>query len=251
MLIAQISDTHILAKSSDLPEAAPRAEDLRRCIDDINGLDPLPDLVIHSGDTVQTGAASDYRHLTELLTPLRPPVFLTPGNRDHHGNFKAALKETCGELPFLHFVVDDFPVRLVALDTIDPGQRKGVFCAERLVWLDETLSAAPNRPTILFMHHPPFDVGPRYIDGYRNLADRDALADLIMRHPQVRRLVCGHCHRSSQRAWAGTEASTMASVARDVREGVDVARLAETPMYQLHAVSENGCVTTQTRLVIG
>ncbi len=59
MLIAQISDTHILAEDSDLPEAQPRAEDLRRCIVDINGLDPLPDVVIHSGDTVQTGAIAD------------------------------------------------------------------------------------------------------------------------------------------------------------------------------------------------
>ncbi len=250
MLIAQISDTHILAKSSDRPEAGPRAEDLRRCIADINSLKPLPNVVIHSGDTVQTGTISDYKHLTELLAPLRSPIYLIPGNRDHHDNFRATFNRTNSNATFLHYVIDDFPVRLVALDSINPGQRKGVFCAERLAWLDDTLGAAPTRPTVLFMHHPPFDVGPRYIDGYRNLADRDALTAVVARHPQVRRLVCGHCHRSSLRAWAGTEASTMASVARDVREGVDVARFDDTPMYQLHAVPETGIVTTQTRLVL-
>lgn len=250
MLIAQISDTHILAKDSDRPEAGPRAQDLRRCVADINSLDPQPDVVIHSGDTVQTGALDDYEHLKELLAPLRAPVFLTPGNRDHHDNFRATFKPATGSAPYLHYAIDDFPVRLIALDSIDPGQRKGVFCETRLAWLDETLSAAPSHPTLLFMHHPPFDVGPRYIDGYKNLPDRDAFTALVSRHPQVLRLVCGHCHRSSLRKWAGTEASTMASVARDVREGVDVARHDDTPMYQLHAVSQDGAVTTQTRLVI-
>jgi len=36
MLIAQISDTHILAKSSDQAAGAGRAEALRRCVADIN-----------------------------------------------------------------------------------------------------------------------------------------------------------------------------------------------------------------------
>ena len=36
MVIAQISDTHILAKSSDQAVGAARAENLQRCIADIN-----------------------------------------------------------------------------------------------------------------------------------------------------------------------------------------------------------------------
>jgi Icc protein len=251
MLIAQISDTHILAKTSDRPEAEPRADDLRRCVADINGLDPLPDVVIHSGDTVQTGAEAEYRNLAALLAPLRAPVYLIPGNRDHHDNLKATFDNTGDGHPFLHYVIDEFPVRVIALDSIEPGERKGAFCAERLRWLDETLSQSPDRATILFMHHPPFDVGPRYIDGYRNLADRNALAAIVIRHRQVRRLMCGHCHRSSQRLWAGTVASTMASVARDVREGIDTERHDDTPLYQLHAIADDGYVTTQTRLVTG
>ena len=36
MILAQISDTHILARSSDRAEARRRADDLRRCVADIN-----------------------------------------------------------------------------------------------------------------------------------------------------------------------------------------------------------------------
>jgi 3',5'-cyclic AMP phosphodiesterase CpdA len=250
MLIAQISDTHILAESSHRPEAGPRAEDLRRCIADINCLDPAPDLVIHTGDTVQTGAPADYAHLRKLLAPLRMPVYLAPGNRDDRANFRAAFEPAAADGIFLQYTVEEFPVRLVALDSIDPAHNQGVYCADRQRWLDACLSAAPGRPTILFIHHPPFDVGQHYIDGYRDPADRAALAAIVARHRQVRRLLCGHCHRSSQRIWADTQATTMPSVARDLREGIDAQRLAGTPLYQLHALSDDGEVATQTRLVL-
>ncbi len=30
---------------------------------------------------------------------------------------------------------------------------------ERLAWLDAKLALAPDRPTLIFMHHPPFRTG--------------------------------------------------------------------------------------------
>ncbi len=53
MIIAQISDTHILARSSDQAVGASRADNLRRCVADINrqGVD----VVVHTGDSVQDG----------------------------------------------------------------------------------------------------------------------------------------------------------------------------------------------------
>lgn len=251
MLIAQISDTHILAESSDRPEAGSRAENLRRCVADIVRLDPKPDIVIHTGDTTQTGAPEDYDRLKHILAPLDMPFFPTPGNRDKREPFHAALGTDRPDAPFLHYAIEHLPVRLIALDSIEPGTNLGVFCADRARWLDETLSNAPDRPTILYIHHPPFDVGHFYVDGYRNPADREALAAVIGRHRQVRRLICGHCHRSNQLIWAGTEATTMASVACDVRYGVDAARLVDTPIYQLHEVSADGTVTTQSRIALG
>jgi 3',5'-cyclic-AMP phosphodiesterase len=250
MLIAQISDTHILAASSELPEAAPRADALRRCIADINRLDPAPDLVIHTGDTVQTGAVADYQHLVELLAPLTPPIYLTPGNRDDRDNFRTYFRDADTGSPFLHHVFDDFPTRLIALDSLIPERQQGAFCPDRIQWLEGTLAAEPDRPTILFIHHPPFNVGTYYVDGYENTADQGALAAIIAKHPQVQRLMCGHCHRSSQQVWAASEATTMASVACDLRWGVDAAHLQTVPIYQLHEVGADGKVTTQSRIVL-
>ena len=190
MIIAQISDTHILAKSSDQAVGTSRADNLRRCITDINrqGVDA----VVHTGDSVQSGVAEEYAHLRKILADLEAPLFLTPGNRDG----QAALREAFNDLSylpregdFLHYVVEDYPVRLVALDSVSAGERKGVFCAQRLAWLEETLGQEPHRRTILFIHHPPFHIAPHYLDGYRNPKDAENLEALVNCHPQVERLL--------------------------------------------------------------
>jgi Icc protein len=248
MIIAQISDTHILAKTSDLPAAISRADNLRRCIDDINrqGVD----LVIHTGDTVQDGLPEEYAHLRKILAELDAPLFLIPGNRDRQDALRTAL-EHLSFLPtkgdFLHYVVDEFPLRLVALDSVVAGERKGVFCAERRAWLEETLAGEPDKPTLLFMHHPPFDIDPHYVGGYRRAEDAADLAALVGRHPQVERLLCGHVHCLHREPWGGTIATTMPSVAVDLRKEVD-AKIGDNPIYMLHLTSDDGSLVTHTRV---
>lgn len=249
MVIAQISDTHILAKSSDQAVGASRAENLRRCIADINrqGVDA----VVHTGDSVHHGMAEEYAHLREIVADLEAPLFLIPGNRDRHGPLRAAFDHFSylpGKGDLLHYVVEDHPVRLVALDSVSAGERKGVFCARRLAWLDETLARETDRPTILFIHHPPFDIGRHYVGGYRRPQDAKDLAAVVSRHPQVVRLLCGHVHCWHRESWGGTVATTMPSVAVDLRKGVDAA-IGAAPMYHLHVASHDGGLDCHERVV--
>ena len=249
MVIAQISDTHILARSSEQAVGAARAENLRRCIADINrgGVD----VVVHTGDSVHHGMAEEYAHLREILADLEAPLFLIPGNRDRHGALRVAF-DHLSYLPrngdFLHYAVEDQPIRLVALDSVAAGERKGVFCARRLAWLEETLAREPDRPTILFIHHPPFDIARHYVGGYRRPEDARKLAAVVSRHPQIERLLCGHVHRLHRESWGGTVATTMPSVAVDLRKGVDKATEA-APLYLLHVASGEGGLVSHTRVV--
>lgn len=249
MIIAQISDTHILAKSSDHAARVSRAENLRQCIADINRQDV--DIVIHTGDSVQDGKAEEYAHLCDILADLKAPLFLVPGNRDRHDALRSALDHLT-YLPrngdFLHYVVDQYPLRLVALDSVVPGERKGVFCDERLAWLDDTLSQAPDRPTLLFMHHPPFDIVPHYVGGYRRPEEAKNLAAVISQHPQVKRLLCGHVHCMHREPWGDTVATTMPSVAVDLRKEVD-AKIGDAPLYLLHGVASDGSLDSEMRVV--
>jgi 3',5'-cyclic AMP phosphodiesterase CpdA len=249
MIIAQISDTHILARRSDDPLGACRAEDLRRCIADINN--QAVDAVIHTGDSVQHGTVEEYEHLRAILAPLKAPLFLTPGNRDSQTALRAAF-EDLGYFPpdgeLLHYTVEHYPVRLVALDSVAAGERKGVYGPQRLAWLQKTLASEPDKRTILFIHHPPFDIAEHYRGGYRRPQDAEDLAALVSRHPQVERLLCGHVHCWHREQWGDTVATTMPSVAVDLRKGIDAA-VGAAPLYLLHTVLSGGGVVSQTRLV--
>jgi len=249
MIIAQISDTHILAKSSDQAEGASRAENLRQCVADINRQNV--DIVLHTGDGVHHGAAEEYAHLREILADLEAPLFMVPGNRDSQDGLRAAF-DRFSYFPrngaLLHYAVDEHPVRLVALDSVAAGERKGIYGAQRLAWLEETLARAPDKPTILFMHHPPFDIVPYYVGGYRHPEDAKALASLVSRNPQVMRLLCGHAHCMHREDWGGTLATTMPSVAVDLRKGVD-AVFDGAPIYLLHTASGDGELATQMQAV--
>jgi 3',5'-cyclic AMP phosphodiesterase CpdA len=244
MLIAQISDTHILAPDSDEPSADLRADCLRRTVEDVNA--QRPDVVIFTGDTVQHGQPEEYARLRELLAPLEAPLYLVPGNRDDNNVLRESFSDksylsTAGG--FLHYEIDEHDVRLIAIDSTASGERKGRFCAEREARLDAVLSEQPERATLLFIHHPPFDVDDHYVGGYRQPEEAVALENIVVRNPQIVGLLCGHVHWLVEREWAGVQARIMPSIAVDVRKGIDENDAQGRPIYLLHRVS------AQTRLV--
>jgi 3',5'-cyclic AMP phosphodiesterase CpdA len=97
-----------------------------------------------------------------------PPVFVIPGNHDARQPLRAVFRAD-GYLSadgHLHYAVEDYPLRLVALDTLVDGKHHGSLGPDQLAWLDATLAAQPERPTIILMHHPPFATGITYMDNY-------------------------------------------------------------------------------------
>ncbi|MBH98263.1 MAG: phosphodiesterase [Rhodospirillaceae bacterium] len=250
MLIAQISDTHILSEQSQQNTGRLRSENLSRCISDINL--QKPDIVIFTGDTVQHGKSEEYAHLKSLIAPLQAPVFIIPGNRDN----KTALRTAFKDQPymhmhndFLHYAIDEYPLRLIALDSTEEDERKGVFCKARQQWLKKTLSDELDYPTILFIHHPPFDVEDHYTDGYRRADEALALSKIVSRYPQIERLVCGHVHCYFECNWSNTRASTMPSIAVDLRRYVDNIECQQKPAYVLHRRTSSSAFTSKIRVL--
>ena len=251
MIIAQLSDPHIGVPGTLLYGRVDTADFLARAVAEINRLEPRPDIVVLTGDLVDQGSAEEYDHLRHLLAPLAMPVFVIPGNHDARGPLRAAFG---GDryLPadgFLQYAIEDYPVRLVALDTLIPGKGGGELCGERLAWLDRTLAASPRRPTVAVMHHPPFATGIAYMDNY-GLDNAAGLAEVVARHPQVERILCGHVHRAIDRRFAGTVAGTAPGTAHQVRlnliPGAPIGFVAEPPGYQLHLQAVDGGIVTHT-----
>jgi 3',5'-cyclic AMP phosphodiesterase CpdA len=217
VVIAQITDPHVGAVGGRMDRLYRTASHLRRAVRHLNALKPAPDAVLATGDLVEHGGVAEYRRLRAILAPLRAPVYLIPGNHDDRDTLRRVFDDH-RYLPrtgFIQYTVEDAAVRLVALDTLVPGESGGRLCRDRLAWLDARLADAPRRPTLLFMHHPPFVSGMPVMDGM-GLDGADGLADIVRRHPQVERIACGHLHRTITRRFAGTVAITSPATAHQL-----------------------------------
>src|SRR5437870_13819068 len=75
MLIAHITDTHIVAGSALVfGGEADTSRRLRDAVEFIERLTPKPDIVLATGDLVDNGDPEDYRQLMQLLAPLGMPT---------------------------------------------------------------------------------------------------------------------------------------------------------------------------------
>jgi len=255
MLLAQLSDPHITAPGTQLYNRIDTARHLREAVNTLMELKPLPDVVVLTGDLVDRGSASEYSQLRELLQPImdaRIPLYLIPGNHDHRENLQAALADQpwMPQAPdFIQYVIEDFPVRLVMLDTWVAKKPYGELCDARLAWLERALAEGNGKPTIVMLHHPPFRSFIAGMDGMA-LKKPERLAAIVQRHPEIERLLCGHLHRSIQVRFAGTLAQTAPSTAHqltlNLMPGVQDSYIMEPPGFLLHRWSAETGVVTHT-----
>lgn len=249
MIIAQISDTHI---ALDTPDAEQRIADFERTIADINALDPAPDVIVHTGDVVHNGLADEYAVAAEIMRRAHAPVYAMAGNKDDRTNLQAAFSGSrylSEASDFIDYAVEDHPVRLLMLDTVNPRSKKGDFCARRIARLEELIAREPEKPIAVFAHHPPFEilVGPERFH-FDDLEAMARLAAAIQSSDRVTALFSGHVHRSTFGRVGNVPAMVMASVATTLRYGDYPARLANRPIYFVHRSCPGGGFTTESRI---
>lgn len=235
MILAQLSDPHICAPGQLLFGRVDPSGPLADAVSCLNALTMPPDLVVVTGDLADRGAAGEYAEFRRVMKRLAAPYVVLPGNHDR----RDALRDAFPDLPAigpLHYSVEHFAVRLICLDSLIEGSGRGRLGAAQLAWLDRKLAAAPDRPTVVALHHPPFSTGIDHVDAV-GLDDADALGAVVARHGQVERVIAGHVHRAIQRRWFGTIASTAPSTTHavdlDLRPGAPAAYVYETPGLQL------------------
>ncbi len=253
MLIAQITDMHVTVPGRRADEVYDTAGRLARWVARLNAHEPRPDLVLATGDLVNEGEAAEYARLARILGELEIPLYLAAGNHDDRDNLRAAFPEhgyLAADDEFLHYVIEDWPLRIIVLDTLIPGEVGGRLCARRLDWLAARLAEAPARPTLIALHHPPFRTGVPVMDAL-GLEDAEAFAEVIAPHANVLRVVAGHLHRAINGTVAGRPVSTAPATAHQLGltfEARDRPMItAEPPAAHLHLwLGEEGGLITHT-----
>ena len=221
MILAQLSDPHIRLP----PEDEGSGTALEAAVRAVLALDPLPDAVIVTGDLADGALPAEYERVSALLDLLPMPVHLLPGNHDE--GVEAGYAVEVGEM------------RLVACDTTIAGRDEGEVDLE---WLEATLD---DTPTIVAMHHPPILTGIGGLDAI-GLTNRDALAGLLQRSPQVRRVIAGHVHRGAFGVVGGCGVVACPSTNLQAKleigtEGFTVVR--EPPAFAVHALVDGELVS--------
>jgi 3',5'-cyclic-AMP phosphodiesterase len=255
MIIAHISDLHVGLPGERLFNRVETDQMVANAIQQIQTLDPLPDVVVATGDLVNLGSLSEYEYLKSLLQDLKIPIFLLPGNHDDQATMRQAFPEATywpAHGTALNYTVDQFPVRLIMLDTIVAQQPEGMLSEDSLAWLETQLAAKPEQPTIIFLHHPPFISGIAMMDPIR-LLNSDRLADIVSRYANVERVACGHIHRPIQCRWAGTLACSTPSlvhqVSLDLRPDYAGSYHLEPPAYMLYTWIEGQGIVSHLQYV--
>lgn len=247
-LIAHISDFHIRIDHQAVAggfnvRAQALINELNACIHPI-------DLVVMTGDLTENGSDEEYALADALLSQLRFPLIIIPGN---HDRVPAFLRRFAGR-----FGVSPDPItangltlfqglRLLALDTTIPDEIHGQVDADTLAWLAEALSAEPNTPTLIFMHHPPMPTGIPAMDRLGLRYGADTLGALLRQHGQVVAIFCGHVHRPVTTVWNGVYVA--AAKSSSVSFSLDYADVAVKTVDEpysifLHRV-ERGTVVSQ------
>ncbi len=240
MLIAQLSDLHLRPKGVLYHGVIDSNAMFEAAVTHLDSLSPQPDLVLITGDIVDEGTPEEYELARELLSGIRQPLLVIPGNHDEREAFRMAFSDLgfIAKTGPLHFVADDLgPVRVIGLDITVPTLHHGDFDEEAAAWLEGALLAEPDHPTIVMMHQPPFASGIPYVDEYwcRN---GERLAALIARYPNVERIACGHVHRFMQLRFGGpllcTAPSTATAIALRLEPDAEPASYIEPPAFLLH-----------------
>lgn len=178
-----------------------------------------PDAVVVTGDIADSGG-DIYSAAADLFAragrELGCPVIVLPGNHDLPGTrawtaeaFTGSRTDTGpGPGDNVHFVGG---LRLITLDSDNPGQPAGRLTGEQLHWLDTVLAEPAPDGTVLALHHPPVDSLLPQLAG-RGLAWPAELAG-VLAGTDVRAVLCGHYHHAvsgrlgAVPVWAGPAVS--------------------------------------------
>lgn len=256
MLIAQITDIHLGFDPDDPAEFNRRRLD--QVLERLCKMEPLPDLLLATGDLTDKGDTDSYRRLKSAFGRCPFPVWPCVGNHDDRDGFTKLFPEVPTADGFVQYVIDEkrWPVRIIVLDTLEPGRHGGAFCEKRAAWTAERLAEETDKPVMVVLHHPPIETGIPWMTSEPEAEWIKRLRETLTRANNIVGLIAGHIHRPISTGWSGmtltVTPSTAPQVALDLRPidpGTPDNRamiVADPPAFALHYWNGQSLISHQT-----
>lgn len=243
--VAHISDLHLGG-----PRQARARNDL--VMSHLLALDPLPDVLLVTGDVADHGLAGEYADARAVLDRWPGPLLVGIGNHDIREAFADGLLDG-RSAERLDLVLESPAARFLMLDSLvaaPPGERidHGELADRSLAWLEDELAGSP-RPTFVCLHHPPVEIGVSLMDPIM-LREPERLAGVLRRHSHHVATLVGHAHTQAASTFAGRPLLVGGGVASTVpldAEPLPLIWEAGPPTIAFHHLHTDGRLTTHWR----
>ncbi|PRX51394.1 calcineurin-like phosphoesterase family protein [Prauserella shujinwangii] len=205
LTLVQLTDTHLLPPGELMHDVVDTAANLVAALEMVERSSLPVAALLLTGDLADAGAPAAYRRLRDLVEPaahrLGAEVVYAMGNHDERGAFRAEVLGLAPSTGDNDTVTTVGGLRIVSLDSSEPGRHDGHLAPAQLDWLADVLTTPAERGTVLVVHHPPLPSPVPTVHLLR-LRDADRLAD-VLAGTDVRFVVAGHAHHAGCGALAG------------------------------------------------
>ena len=188
VVVLQITDSHLLRTATSEMLGVKTQSSLKAVLEHAAGVEP--DIVIATGDIAQYPSFEVYQRFKQLLAEAFDcPLLCIPGNHDlDQPMLRAGLVAR-------NATMENWA--LLGIDTHIDDEVSGFFCEERLVDLKRQLGEESAANILVFGHHPPVDVGCKWLDRHR-IDNGASLLEILQKDVRVRGYVFGHVHQQAE-----------------------------------------------------
>jgi Icc protein len=192
--LLQLTDLHLFAEADTRLRDVPTRDTFHDVLEYIESHEDDFDGTVITGDLTHDERAETYHILRTALGNRVASCSIIPGNHDD----RRLIRETFPELVPTDSELVTFERHiagwvLIGLDTHWPGEVSGRMEPAQFDWLRERLRENADVPTLLFMHHPPIDVGSVWMDRI-SLRRPHPFVEIVAAAPQVKAVFTGHVH---------------------------------------------------------
>lgn len=200
--LLQITDPHLFADTNSELLGINTFASFQQVLAEIKQRNFAYDLILATGDLVQDNSEQGYLHFCQSIKQLDKTCFWIPGNHDLQPKMRELLNQSHGNIhPAKHLLLGD-QWQILLLDSQVFGVPHGELSQYQLDWLQHTLTAYPERYSLIVLHHHLLSTNSAWLDQH-NLRNSQHLADILAPFKQIKGILHGHIHQQVDSQWQG------------------------------------------------
>jgi len=162
LLIAQISDIHLLNDKHKLLNGVNPWQNLQTILKYLLQLSPQPQALFWTGDISEDGSPESYQHFAEALQGIAHiPSHFIAGNHDNRKAMEPILRQVG---TFEQPLIDIAGWQILQVNSVVEDENFGWLAESDIARIGESLSNQSNTPAIVFLHHNAVPTASEFIN---------------------------------------------------------------------------------------